>query len=156
MAKIFQSLKFQCTLNHAFENGFLTNPKESTAYIPSSHTVFYDQYCVLFFCKTVNRDITSHSNIISQFTCKKDLICSFFFIYDEEVTIRKRKSVLGHFAATEACIRPCVRFRSSEMSICSSLVALMALSFSPPLMEIVCFCSTGFYQCRCNKLQGCP
>ena len=39
MAKIFQSLKFQCTLNHAFENGFLTNPKESTAYIPSSQTV---------------------------------------------------------------------------------------------------------------------
>ena len=34
--------------------------------------------------------------------------------------------------------------RSSEMSICSSLVALMALSFSPPLMKIVCFCSTGF------------
>ena len=45
---------------------------------------------------------------------------------------------------------------SSDMSICSSLVALMALSFSPPLMKIVCFCSTGFYQCRCNKLQGCP
>ena len=32
--------------------------------------------------------------------------------------------------------------RSSEMSICSSLVALMALSFSPPLMKIICFCST--------------
>ena len=79
-----------------------------------------------------------------------------FFIYDEEVTIRKKKSVLGHFAATEACIRPCVRFRSSEMSICSSLVALMALSFSPPLMKMVCFCSTGFYQYGCNKLQGCP
>ena len=80
-----------------------------------------------------------------------------FFICDEEVTIRKRKSVLGHFAATEACIRPCVHFpRSSEMSICSSLIALMALSFSPPLMKIVCFCSTGFTQCRCNKLQGCP
>ena len=46
--------------------------------------------------------------------------------------------------------------RSSEMSICSSLVALMALSFSPSLMKNVCFCSTGFYQCRCNKLQGCP
>ena len=46
--------------------------------------------------------------------------------------------------------------RSSEMSICSSLVALMALSFNPPLMNIVCFYSTGFYECRCNKLQGCP
>ena len=80
-----------------------------------------------------------------------------FFIYDEEVTIRKRKSVLGHFAAIEACIQSCVRFsRMSEMSICSSLVALMALSFSPPLMKIVCFCSTGFYRWRCNKLQGCP
>ena len=29
--------------------------------------------------------------------------------------------------------------RSSEMSICSSLVALMALSFSPSLMKIVMF-----------------
>ena len=52
MAKIIQFLKFQCTLNQAFENGFLTNPQESTAYIPSSQTVFYDQSCVLFLCKT--------------------------------------------------------------------------------------------------------
>ena len=52
MAKIFQFLKFQCTLNHAFENGFLTNPKESIAYILSSQTVFYYQSCVLFQCKT--------------------------------------------------------------------------------------------------------
>ena len=66
---------------------------------------------------------------------KKISFVASFFIYDEEVTIRKRKSVLGHFAATEACIRPCVRFlSSSEMSICSSLVSLMALSFSPPMM----------------------
>ena len=80
-----------------------------------------------------------------------------FFIYDEEVTVRKRKSILGHVAATEACITLVFLFsRSSEMPICSSLVALMTLSFSPPLMKIVCFCSTGFFQCRCNKLQGCP
>ena len=46
--------------------------------------------------------------------------------------------------------------RSSEMSICLSLVALMALSFSPPLMKIVCFCTIGYYQCPCNKLKGCP
>ena len=52
MTKILISLKFHCTLNHAFENRFLTNPKESTAYITSSQTVFYDQYCVLFLCKT--------------------------------------------------------------------------------------------------------
>ena len=83
---------------------------------------------------------------------KKISFVASLFIYDEEVTIRKRKSVLGHFAAIEACIRPCVRF----LSICSSLVALMALSFSPPMMKIVCFCSTSFYRCRCNKLQGCP
>ena len=31
-----------------------------------------------------------------------------------------------------------------DVHICSSLVALMALSFSPPLMKSVCFCSTGF------------
>ena len=65
-------------------------------------------------------------------------MCSFLFFYDEEVTIRK-KSVLGHFAATEACKQPCINVSSScssEMSICSSLVALMALSFSPPLMKI--------------------
>ena len=33
-----------------------------------------------------------------------------FFIYDEEVTIRKNKSVIGHFAATEACKQPFIRF----------------------------------------------
>ena len=72
---------------------------------------------------------------------------AFYFIYDEEVTIRK-KSILGYFAATEVCKQPCINFASlcsSEVSICSSLVALMALSFSPPLVKIVCFCSTGFY-----------
>ena len=71
-------------------------------------------------------------------------MCSFFSIYDEAVTIRK-KIALGHFAATEASKQPCINFASSccsEMSICSSLVVLMALSFSPPLMKIVCFCST--------------
>ena len=36
MTKIFQSLKFQCTLYHAFDNRHLTNPKESTAYITFS------------------------------------------------------------------------------------------------------------------------
>ena len=70
----------------------------------------------------------------------------FLFIYDEEVTIRKRKYVLGYFAATEACNSLVfASSRNSEMSICSSLVALMALSFSPPLMKTVCLCSTGFY-----------
>ena len=85
---------------------------------------------------------TSYANL----ACEKDLMCSFFFIYDEEVTIKK-KNVLGHFAATEACKQHCINFASScssEISICSSLVALMALSFSPPLMKIVCFCSIGF------------
>ena len=73
-----------------------------------------------------------------------------FFINDEEVRIRKRKSVLGHFVFTALCWLSLVALR------CLYLVALMALSFSPPLMTIVRFCSTGFYQCRCNKLQGCP
>ena len=57
------------------------------------------------------------------------------------------KPILGHFAATEARKQPCINFASScssEMPICSSVVALMALSLSPPLMKIVCFCSTGF------------
>ena len=73
-------------------------------------------------------------------------MCSFFFIYDKEVTIRKNP-ILGHIAATKACKQPCINFASScssEMSICSSVVALMALSLSLPLMKIVCFCSTGF------------
>ena len=72
---------------------------------------------------------------------KISCVASFFFIYDEEVTIRN-KSVLGHFAATEACKQPCMIFASScssEMSICTSVVALMALSLNPPLMKIVCF-----------------
>ena len=60
---------------------------------------------------------------------------------------RFTKNVLGHFAATEVCKQPCINFSSScssEMSICSSLVAVMALSFSSPLMKIICFSSTGF------------
>ena len=40
---------------------------------------------------------TSYANS----TCEKDLICSFIFVYNGEVTIRKRKSVCGHFAETD-------------------------------------------------------
>ena len=73
------------------------------------------------------------------------------FIYDEEVTIKKNLywDILQQLRHVY-----CLVFafsRSSEMSICSSLVALMALSFSPPLMKIV-----FLFNCRCNKLQGCP
>ena len=57
----------------------------------------------------------------SQHVRKISFVASYF-IYDEEVTIKKRKSVLGHFAATEACIRFVFAFsRSSEMSICPSV-----------------------------------
>ena len=71
---------------------------------------------------------------------------STFLIYDEKVTLRKRNSVLRHFAANETSNSPVfASSRSSEMSICPSLVALMALSFSTQLMKIVCFCSTGLY-----------
>ena len=86
---------------------------------------------------------TSYAN----WTCEKDLICSFLFIYDEGVIKRKRKHELRYFAATEACNSLVfASSQSSKMSICSSLVALIALSFSPPLMKTVCFCSTGLYQ----------
>ena len=79
------------------------------------------------------------------------------FIYDEEVTIRTRNLYLDILQQLRHVYCTVFTFsRSSEMSICSSLAALMALFFSPPLMKIVCFCSTGFYQCQCNKLQGCP
>ena len=41
-------------------------------------------------------------------TCEKDVICSFFFLsMMREVTIRKRKYVLEHFAANEAHKQPC-------------------------------------------------
>ena len=103
------------------------------------------------FVGLVNKMLTGILRLIAtsyaNSTCEKDLMCSFFFFFisDEEVTIRK--NVLGHFAATEVCKQPCINFASScssEMSICSSLVAVMALSFSSPLMKIVCFSSTGF------------
>ena len=116
MAKIFQSLKFQCTLNNAFENGFLTNPKEA---LPISHPArqyFMISLVCCSYVRLVNKMLTGILRLIAtshaNSTCKKDLICSFFFIYDEEVTMRERKYVLGHFAATEACKRPCVRFLS--------------------------------------------
>ena len=92
---------------------------------------------------------TSYANL----TCEKDFICSFLFIYDKEVTIRKIKYILGYFAATEACNSLVfASSRSSEMSKCSSLVAFMVLSFSPPLMKTVCFCSTGLYSFSDMKL----
>ena len=85
---------------------------------------------------------TSYANL----TCEKDFICSFLFIYDGEVTIRKRKYILGYFAATEACdSRVFASSSSYEMSKCLSLVAFVVLSFNPPLMKTVCFCSTGLY-----------
>ena len=135
---------------------FLPTPKKA---LPISHPArlyFMISLVCCSYVRLVSKMLTGIQCLIAtsyaNSTSKKDLICSFFFIYDEEVTIRKRKSVLGHFAATEACIRLVFAFsRSSEMSISSSLVALMALSFSPPLMKIVCFCSTGFYQCLCNS-----
>ena len=60
-----------------------------------------------------------------------------FFIYDEEVTIRKRNlywDILQQFRHVYGLVF--AFSRSSEMSIWSSLVALMALSFSPPLMNL--------------------
>ena len=86
---------------------------------------------------------TSYAN----FTCEKDFICSFVFIYDEEVTIRKRNYILGYFAAAEACnslvfASSC----SSEMSKCSSLVAFMVGSvLQSTAHEDLCFCLTGLY-----------
>ena len=104
------------------------------------------------FVRRVNKMLTGILRLIAtsyaNSTCEKDLICSFFFIYDEEVTIRKRKSVLGHFAATEACKQPCIRFPPVALRCLYAHFwsLLMALSFSPPLMKSVCFCSTGFSQ----------
>ena len=63
MAMIFLSLKFQCTLYHAFENGLLTNLRK----YPARQYLRISIVC----CKTgeddVNMGITSHSNIICQF-----------------------------------------------------------------------------------------
>ena len=61
-----------------------------------------------------------------------------FFVYDEEVTIRKRNlywDILQQLRHVNSLVF--ASSRSSEMSTCSSMVALMALSFSPPLMKIV-------------------
>ena len=99
----------------------------------------------LLFCQ---RDgyLWPHGCMNNLYISKIAFVASSFFIYDEEITIRKRTSVLRHIAATEACDSLVfASSRSSEMYICSSLVALMVLSFSPPLMKIVSFCSTGFY-----------
>ena len=51
-----------------------------------------------------------------------------FLIFDEEVRIRTRKSVLGHFFQQLRHVYSLVFAfsRSSEMSICSSLVASVA------------------------------
>ena len=110
---------------------------------------------MLFFCKTVrlvDNMLTGILRVIAKSyansTYEKDLICSFFFIYDEEVTMIKRKYVLEWDILQQLRQVYSLVFASScssEMSISSSLAALMALSFSPPLMRIVCFCYTGFY-----------
>ena len=124
---------------------FLPIPKKA---LPISHPArqyFMISIACCSLVRLVNKMLTGILRHIAtsyaNSTCEKDLICSFFLSM-----MRKRKSVLGHFAATEALnslvfASSC----SSEMSICSSLVVLMALSFSPPLMKSVCFCSTGFY-----------
>ena len=71
---------------------------------------------------------------------RQDLFCSFVFIYDEEVTIKKENLYWDILQPLRHVYGLVFAFsRSSVMSICSSLVALMALSFSPPLMKIVCF-----------------
>ena len=76
---------------------------------------------------------TSYANL----TCEKDFICSFLFIYVEEVTIRKIKYILGYFAATEAYNSfVFASSRSSEISKCSSLVTFMVLSFSQPKLYV--------------------
>ena len=80
------------------------------------------------FVRLVNKMLTGILHLIAtsyaNSTCEKDLICSFFFVYDEEVTKRK-KNILGHFAATEACKQPCINFVSS----CSSEMSIIMLIF---------------------------
>ena len=69
--------------------------------------LFVDRIFVAAFAK-----LTSFRDVGPSRHVRKISFVASYFIYDEEVTIRKRKSVLGHFAATEACIRPCVCFLS--------------------------------------------
>ena len=65
MAKIFQCLKFRCTFYHAFERRHLTNPKESTAIITSSQTVFYNQYVCFSFVRLMNKMLTGILRLIA-------------------------------------------------------------------------------------------
>ena len=133
-----------------FENSFLPIPKQALPISHQARQYFMISIVCCSFVRLVNKMLTGILRLIAtsyaNSTCEKDLMGSFFLIYDEEVTLRKRKSILRHFAATEVCTSLVfASSRSSEMSICSSLVTLMALSFSTPLMKIVCFCSTGLY-----------
>ena len=97
---------------------FLPTPKKA---LPMSHPARQYSMISIMCCsyvRLVNKMLTgilrliatSYANSIRH--VRKILFVASFFIYDEEVTIRTRKSVLGHFAATEASIQPCVRFLS--------------------------------------------
>ena len=151
-AKIFQSLKFQCILYHAFENGLLTNHKEKTAYIRPARQYFMFSIVCCSYVRLVNKMLTGILRLIAtpyaNSTCEKERICSFILIYDEEVTLRKKNLYwdISQPLRQETVLYslPLVALRC-PYGICSSLVALVALSFSTSLMKIVRFYSTSLY-----------
>ena len=99
------------------------------------------------FVRLVNKMLTEILRLIAT-SCHLDMWershLKLLFIYDEEVTIRKRKSVLRHFEVTEACKQHCIPFLPWLWDGHMLFFGRFDGSVLQSTIEIVCFCSTGF------------
>ena len=83
-----------------FKTAFLPTTKKALSISHQARQYFMISIVCCSYVRLVNKMLTGILRLIATLTCEKDRICSFFLVYDEEVTPRKGKSVLGHFAAT--------------------------------------------------------
>ena len=151
------------------KSDFLAIPKKA---LHKSHTITENimiRITCFSFVRWMNKMLTGLLRLIStpytNSTCEKDLICSFIFYLWWRSYNKKKKICMWTFCRNWCSIFALHSSYSSVMYLYSSLVALMAVSFSPPLMKIVSvllILAVSFMNmwlkrlCGCNKLQGCP
>ena len=78
-----------------FKTAFLPTTKKALSISHQARQYFMISIVCCSYVRLVNKMLTGILRLIATLTCEKDRICSY-----EEVTPRKGKSVLGHFAAT--------------------------------------------------------
>ena len=138
---------------------FLPSPKKALPISHSARQYFMISIVCCSFVRLVNKMLTGILLLIAtsyaNSTREKDLICSFLSMM-RKLQLEKENlylDILQQLRHVSSLVF--ASSRSSKMSVCSSLVALMGVSFSPWL-----FLFNWFYPfllwSRCNKLQGCP